>query len=564
MRRVLLKRTALNELADNKRITFTTAIALVAIVAVAAYLRFAQLGVPSFWVDELNFVYAGKSIVAGEEPRFPSGNLNKRAMLYTESVGLSFRLFGVNEFGARFPSAVFGVLAVIAVFFIARDLFGRNVGLLSAFLLTFSHLCIGWSRLARMYTMFQLLYLIGAYAFYKGFEGTTQFLDASKRSWFNNVRSYFALEGIRWPWLIGSAVVLAVSFQVHELTGIIAASVLAFIAGMAGVVLFTKSMKAAFTSKYALALGIGIFSFVISFIFVDPLGFVQRAVSFQPTWANYAYVQDSHYYYYFLTESSQFPLAAFFLLGCVHMLTRGSKAAFFVCCNFAVPVLLHSFAFAYKVPNYIFQVYPFFVMLAAYALHNLYQDEKHRVQSAWQSLKKLFTPRVKQCLLVGMVFGWLPLTIWFRYSLKLPFMGTAGNNGAVDYDDWREASAYVQAHATNEQALVATLPLTLHHYLGKVDYNLNNANTDSTLDWQPGVLNGKPRDYYSGAEAITNFDELQHMLAQHREALFVVDTYRFERSQYVPTEVAHFVKSNMTRVWEDEKKTMKIFRWEGR
>ncbi len=552
----------MNELPDTKRISLATTIALLAIVAMAAYLRFAQLGVPSFWVDELNFVYAGKSIVAGEEPRFPSGNLNQRAMLYAESVGLSFRWFGVDEFGARFPSAVFGVLAVIAIFFIARDLFGRNVGLLSAFLLTFSHLCIGWSRLARMYTLFQLLYVIGAYVFYKGFEGMPQFLDANKRNWFTNVRSYFALEGIRWPWLITSAIVLAISFQVHELTGIIAVSVLAFIAAMAGVALFTKGAQTTFASKYGLALGIALVGATIGFIFFNALGFVQRAVSFQPSWANYAYVQDSHYYYYLLTESSQFPLAAFFLLGCVHMITRANKAAFFVCCNFAVPVLLHSFAFAYKVPNYIFQVYPFFVMLAAYALHNLYQDEKHRVQSVWQSLKKLLTPRVKQYLLVGIIFGWLPLTIWFRYALKLPFMGTAGNNGAVDYDDWREAANYVQAHATNEQVLVATLPLTLHHYLGKVDYNLNNANTDSTLDWQPGVLNGKPRDYYSGAEAITNFDELQRMLAQHREALFVVDTYRFERSQYVPTEVAQFVKNNMTRVWEDEKRTMQVYRWE--
>lgn len=552
----------MNESTDTKRITLATAIALVAIVAVAACLRFAQLDVPSFWVDELNFVYAGKSIVTGEEPRFPSGNLNQRAMLYAETVGLSFRWFGANEFGARFPSAVFGVLAVIAVFFIARDLFGRNVGLLSAFLLTFSHLCIGWSRLARMYTLFQLLYVIGAYAFYKGFEGATRFLDSNERNWLTNIRSYFALEGIRWPWLIVSAVVLAISFHVHELTGIIAASVLAFIVGMVGVMLFTKGARTTVTSKYGLALGIALVGALLGLAFFHASSFVMRALNFQPSWANYAYVQDSHYYYYLLTESSQFPLAAFFLLGCVHMITRGNKAAFFVCCNFAAPVFLHSFAFAYKIPNYIFQVYPFFVILAAYALHNLYQDEKHRVQSVWQSLKKLFTPRVKQYLLVGMMFGWLPLTIWFRYALKLPFMGAAGNNGAVDYDDWREAAAYVQTQATNEQVLVATLPLTLHHYLGKVDYNLNNANIDASLDWQPGVLNGKPRDYYSGAEAITNFDELQHMLAQHHEALFVVDTYRFERSQYVPTEIAQFVKSNMTRVWEDEKRTMQVYRWE--
>ena len=552
----------MNESIDNKHLTFGTLLALVALIIAAAYLRFAQLGVPSLWVDELNFVYAGKSLLAGEEPRFPSGNFNQRAMLYAKTVALSLQWFGVNEFGARFPSAVFGVLAVIAVFFIARDWFGRNVGWLAAFLLTFSHLCIGWSRLSRMYTLFQLLYICGAYAFYKGFEGAALEREQRKGGVLQGLPAFCAQQGLRWPWLIASAIVLAVSYHVHELTGIFATSVLAFVAGMAVIALCTQPARATLFSKYGLALGLALGGALVGFIFLNASAFVMRALHFQPSWANYAYVQDSHYYYYLLTESSQFPLAAFFLLGCVHMVTRADKSAFFVCCNFAVPVFLHSFVFAYKIPNYIFQVYPFFVILVAYALHNVYQDEKHRVHSVWQSLKKLFTPRVKQYLLVGMMFGWLPFTLWFRYALKLSFMGSAGNNGAVDYDDWRGAAHYVQAQATNEQVLVATLPLTLHHYLGKVDYNLNNANIDASLDWQPGTRDDKPRDYYSGAEALSNFDELQRMLTQHNEALFVVDTYRFERSQYVPTEIAQFVKSNMTRVWEDEKKTMQIYRWE--
>jgi 4-amino-4-deoxy-L-arabinose transferase-like glycosyltransferase len=549
---------------DNKTEKYGARIALLLIIAAAAYLRFAELGVPSFWVDELNFVYAGKSLLHGEEPRLPSGNLNQRAMLYAHSVALSFRCLGVNEFAARFPSAVFGILAVLAIYLIAKDLFGRGVGVLSAFLLTFSHLAIGWSRLARMYTLFQLLFMIGAYAFYKGFEGKAVSCEAGARPSFGKkLKCYVAEQGLCWPWLILGAFVFWLSFQVHELTGIFAASVLAFIAGSFLFKLMNGEKAGALRSKYGLSLAAALLLAVFGFAFFDLAAFVQRAVSFHPSWAKYAYVQDTHYYYYLLTESSQFPLAAFFLIGGIQMITRVDKKAFYLACNFVAPVLLHSFAFSYKIPNYIFQVYPFFAVLAAYAMVNLYRGEAEKIFLRRREAKPALLRRMKKAVLLLAVFGWLPLTLWFRYALKLPFMGSAGHNGAVDYEDWRGAAEFVKADTTHPQILASTLPLTLLYYAGRAEYGLNLAHTDEALDWrEPALNNGKRRDYYSGAEAITNFDELQRMLAQHRAALFVVDTYRFEHSQYVPTEIAQFVKSNMTRVWEDGKKTVQVFRWE--
>ena len=41
----------------------------------------------------------------------------------------SFATFGINEFAARFPSAVLGMITVLATFVIARRLFSREVGL---------------------------------------------------------------------------------------------------------------------------------------------------------------------------------------------------------------------------------------------------------------------------------------------------------------------------------------------------------------------------------------------------------------------------------------------------
>lgn len=538
-----------------------TLAALGLILAAAAFLRLAQLGTPSFWVDELNFVYAGQALNAGEEPRFPSGNLNQRAMLYAHCVALSMRVFGVNEFAARFPSAVFGILAVVATYFVAKSLFGRLAGLLSAFLLTFSHLAIGWSRLSRMYALFQLLFIIGVYAFYKGFEGEKTSCENCAGNLWQRFKGYLAQQGLRWPWLMASGAILLIAMQVHELTGIFAASLLAYVAGMFLLQLFLHGGRAALQSKYGLTLLLAGVAALVGFGFFDLGGFVQRALSFHPSWARYAYVQDTHYYYYFLTESGQFPLAAFFLIGCIYMMTRAQRHAFFAACNFAVPVVLHSFVFSYKVPNYIFQIYPFFVMLAAHALSSIYQDEAGQLARRQKEAGVFWTKRRRRIVLIAAVFGWLPATLWFRYSLKLPFTGSAGFDGAVQHEDWRGAAAYVNADTTNNQALASTIPLTMLYYTGKPAYCLNLAHTDSTLDWQQPLPGNKKRDYYSGGEAISNLHELQQMLARHPAALFVMDTYRLEREQYVPKEISEFIKTKLPRVWADQQNTIQIFAW---
>ena len=53
---------------------------------------------------------------------------------------------GPNEFSTRLPSAIFGVLAVYATYLLAKKLFERRVGLISAFLLSISPWHIAESR----------------------------------------------------------------------------------------------------------------------------------------------------------------------------------------------------------------------------------------------------------------------------------------------------------------------------------------------------------------------------------------------------------------------------------
>ncbi len=79
----------------------------------------------------------------------------------------SIAVFGLNEFALRFPSVVFGILTIWAIFLLGREMFDRNVGLVAAFFTTFLKIEILWSRQARPYQALQFFSLLGAWFIYK-------------------------------------------------------------------------------------------------------------------------------------------------------------------------------------------------------------------------------------------------------------------------------------------------------------------------------------------------------------------------------------------------------------
>jgi 4-amino-4-deoxy-L-arabinose transferase-like glycosyltransferase len=85
----------------------------------------------------------------------------------------SLKVFGVNEFGARFPSALCGLLTVLATYIIARQLYGRRAALLSALILGTSAGFVLQSRiiLTDMLLTFCLTAALGSFIVAAGREG---------------------------------------------------------------------------------------------------------------------------------------------------------------------------------------------------------------------------------------------------------------------------------------------------------------------------------------------------------------------------------------------------------
>lgn len=76
-------------------------------------------------------------------------------------------LFGNSEFSARFLAVIFGVLSILLIYKVAKELFDRETGLLSALFLSLSPYHIYFSQQVRNYTLFLLLGLLSMLIFIK-------------------------------------------------------------------------------------------------------------------------------------------------------------------------------------------------------------------------------------------------------------------------------------------------------------------------------------------------------------------------------------------------------------
>ncbi|MBN2453125.1 MAG: glycosyltransferase family 39 protein [Candidatus Omnitrophica bacterium] len=116
-----------------------TTIVVTALVLLCGYIFFFQLGKLALTdPDETFYAQTAKEMTLRNEwitPYLYGKPQFEKPILFYWLVEASFKAFGVNEFSARLPSAIFGTIGVIAVFFLGSLLFNRTAGFLSALIL---------------------------------------------------------------------------------------------------------------------------------------------------------------------------------------------------------------------------------------------------------------------------------------------------------------------------------------------------------------------------------------------------------------------------------------------
>jgi uncharacterized membrane protein len=137
---------------------------LSAIVLLGFLLRFFDLGKESLWLDEAVTYYNTNATSIGD---VLTAAYNDRSPPLHFIALWGVRLLGSSEFWLRFPSACAGILTIIVIFFLAREIADEKAGLISALLLAVSPFAIYYSQEARFYAFAVFFVTVAYYAFFK-------------------------------------------------------------------------------------------------------------------------------------------------------------------------------------------------------------------------------------------------------------------------------------------------------------------------------------------------------------------------------------------------------------
>jgi 4-amino-4-deoxy-L-arabinose transferase-like glycosyltransferase len=124
---------------------------LAALSAAGAALRFATLGVQSFWLDEAVTHQLVSRTLGSMLARIPQSE--STPPLYYVLAWVWVRIFGAGEAGLRSLSALFGTATIVLLALIARRLAGDRAGLAAAALAAANPLLIWYSQEARAYAL---------------------------------------------------------------------------------------------------------------------------------------------------------------------------------------------------------------------------------------------------------------------------------------------------------------------------------------------------------------------------------------------------------------------------
>lgn len=131
-----------------------TLLHLLLLTAVGCLVFFFNLGGPRLWDrDEPRNAACAREMLERDDWVVPTFNgelrVLKPAMKYWLMMS-AYKIFGVNEFAARFWSAVFALATVLATYVTARRLFNAHAGLWSALILATSLLFVAAGHLAKI------------------------------------------------------------------------------------------------------------------------------------------------------------------------------------------------------------------------------------------------------------------------------------------------------------------------------------------------------------------------------------------------------------------------------
>jgi uncharacterized membrane protein len=470
-------------------------VGLILLLAIGLGLRLWNLGGPSFGDDELITAYAAKGFADTGNFVLPSGFVYNSYWLDLLFRALSIKLFGFNEFGARLPSVIFGSLTIGLAYLVGRELGGKKVGLIAAFIICFLPWEVSWSREARMYALFQFLYL--------GLVYTT----------------YLALVKYRkLRWYILSFILLIATFATHTL-GIVFISV-----PYCWVLLnfWQRRQLRRFLAMLCAALVLCLFFL----LYYDKLPF-GWSVLIDPF--SSARLLGFLFYY-------QLPLTAIGILGMFCLILSKNKLGIFITISFIIPLAILTCFLGQQSSQYIYFLIPLLVVTGSFVLVYLWYLTIPMFRA------RRFAKALPILILATLIFALVP----FQHTFQIPQANVIDWAEITVFDatthpDWKGLKREFSYPIEEGTAIIVTNPLAILYYFGADTHVLRRESAVASLQFFYQDEQGRYRGKQTGAIWISDYGEFISVI-QNNDAFLIVD-HRFS-PYYVTEDVIDYVNQN--------------------
>lgn len=488
------------------------------------YLRLKNLGQTPFWGDEAHQVWAAKNFVMGlgfSDPIGPSSPYLRAWLTTTLPIVASFKIFGINEFAARLPTAVFGTALVAVSYLFGSKFLNRPAGLMLALFVALDPFLLSWSREARMYTHLELLYMLSILLFYLWYEKDGLNLKSKNLALllivsFLGYKTHPAYIGFFAVVFLFLIIVLLYAFLANQFE--------------------TRSLK---ESVLVRAKVLVLFLFLCGLVFYLMKGLPIHIELPTSAW----YPERSVYYYVSFLKSDYSYIYPLFFLGLVYLIFKGEKG-WLIILAFLVPFLVASID-ARKVDRYILHLIPLFALIGFSTVSRFIlfiEDKFNAILRKTRSFSqcKISGEALSVLVVILVVLSVCPLSQTFEVAEDPPHRKRA---------DWPEALSWVQSQMDDDDAIISTAPILSKWYLGKTDFGFGQKNRC-----------GEITDTRTGAKILSDSLMVKQVIDTYESGWFIAGL-RFNSEYHTVPEAREMVRKNTIEIRGNSWENIKVYHW---
>ncbi len=429
----------------------------ITLLVIAIILRCYNIGYLALWVDEYMHAFAAM------KGKFTHGE-NNGILLTWINTSLAF-IFGFSETALRTPVAIIGSFIVLIVYKLGKEMVNTKVGLISAIFTLFSIYLIFWSRVDRPYGIVPAFYCLALLYAWLTFEKPNL---TSKLS-FNKKYLFIAI----------GAFILAMLSQLISFLLVFSIGFYATFLAINNLITKKESLLKFSFIKIVFYLNIVLILFMftpLSSIVTKPILeiFLPKNIAtfILPDFKNIATIWngeqwDKCYNTYKGVLNTDFKnLAIFGWLGFILSFFYHRKVCYFLVSSFVVPFLLLSFIFtSTSHAKYLIQIYPIFLLSAAYTFYFLFFIASKYLNKNFNENNQSYT-NITNAIIIIILIAFIP----FKSILELIKSEKYGNLVApelseISYVNWKQPCLFLKDNMKKNDIVMATVQTAPKYYL---------------------------------------------------------------------------------------------------